>query len=258
LGEVLKMNLLLWILIFVHFSFGILAENNRPDPRIVGGVPADIAKVPYIVSIQLYGIHHCGGSIIDNRTILTAAHCLAQVPRILLRVKAGGERRDSKDGQIYQISDMYYHEKWTTKTMDYDIGVIRLKTALTFSKKIKAIKINPKKVADGQYTTIAGWGFKSVNGPPSDELRYARVPVVNQAVCKKLLGETVTDRMMCAGYLKGGTDACQMDSGGPLVWREELVGIVSWGVGCALADKPGVYTRLEALHPWINMALKKL
>lgn len=130
------MNLLLWILIFVHFSFCLTAENNRPDPRIVGGFPADIAKVPYIVSIQLYGIHHCGGSIINNRTILTAAHCLAQVPRILLTVKVGGTKRDSRDGQIYRVSDLYYHEKWSTKTMDYDIGVIRLKTPLTFSKKV--------------------------------------------------------------------------------------------------------------------------
>jgi len=96
-----------------------------------------------------------------------------------------------------------------------------------------------------------------MNGPPSDSLRYARVPIVNQTACRNLLGKTVTDRMLCAGYLKGGTDACQMDSGGPLSVREQLVGIVSWGVGCALADKPGVYSRLDALHPWLDQVLNK-
>ncbi|XP_017041647.2 trypsin-1 [Drosophila ficusphila] len=247
----------MWIINVLFFSFCLCLEN-RPDPRIVGGFPADIANIPYIVSIQLFGIHHCGGSIINNHTILTAAHCLAGVSPRLLKVKVGGISRYRKDGEIFSVADLHTHEKYNAKTMDYDIGVLRLTKNLTLSNKVRVIPINPNRVADGTYATIAGWGFKSMNGPPSDSLRYARVPIVNQTACRKFLGKGVTDRMLCAGYLRGGTDSCQMDSGGPLSVREQLVGIVSWGVGCALADKPGVYSRLDALYPWLNKLLNKL
>ncbi|KAH8383184.1 hypothetical protein KR009_007187, partial [Drosophila setifemur] len=254
--QVRKMFKLMWMLISFLFTIGSCLEDHL-DSRIVGGFPADIAAIPYIVSIQLYGVHHCGGSIINNRTILTAAHCLAGMSRHLLKVKVGGTKRDSKDGQIYAVASVHHHEKWSAKTMDYDIGMLRLTTPLIFSTKVKAIKIDPKKVADGVFATIAGWGFTSNNGASSEGLRYARVPIINQSACRKLLGKRVTDRMICAGYLRGGTDSCQMDSGGPLVVREQLVGIVSWGVGCALANKPGVYSRLEALFPWVNKTLNK-
>ncbi|KAH8294620.1 hypothetical protein KR018_000436, partial [Drosophila ironensis] len=254
---------LMWILIALWFTV-CLALENRVEPRIVGGFPAEITSIPYIVSIQLYGIHHCGGSIINNRTILTAAHCLAGTQRRLLKVKVGGTTRDPKDGKLFAVASIHPHDKWSSKTMDYDIGIIRLTSALAFSRKqlvlfqVKAIGINSKKVADGQFATIAGWGFTSSNGPIAESLRYARVPIVNQTVCRNLLGNKITDRMLCAGYLRGGTDACQQDSGGPLVLRDQLVGIVSWGVGCAQAKKPGVYARLETLASWVNATLKKI
>ncbi|XP_017110206.2 trypsin-1 [Drosophila bipectinata] len=248
---------LMWIFIFFLLDVRQSHENHI-DPRIVGGFPADIATIPYIVSIQLYGIHHCGGSIINNRTILTAAHCLAGVSRRLLKVKAGGTTRDPKDGKLYPVAAVYHHEKWSAKTMDYDIGLLRLTTAITYSRKIKPIKISSKKVADGKFATIAGWGFTSSDAQTSQGLRYARVPIVNHKKCTNLYGKRVTDRMVCAGYLEGGTDACQMDSGGPLVFQEELIGIVSWGVGCAQPNKPGVYARLETLASWVNTTLNKI
>ncbi|XP_017131041.1 trypsin-1 [Drosophila elegans] len=239
------------LLLILSFSLSLYAQN-RPDPRIVGGFPADIANIPYIVSIQLFGIHHCGGSIVSRQIILTAAHCLGEVSPRLLKVKVGGTSRNRKDGVLYSVAEVHSHEKYNAKTMDYDIGVVRLTKNLTLSNKIKVIPVSRSRIADGTYATIAGWGFKSMNGAPSDNLQYARVPIVNQTACRTLLGKGVTDRMLCAGFLRGGTDACQMDSGGPLSVREQLVGIVSWGVGCALADKPGVYSRLDALYPWLK------
>ncbi|XP_022211075.2 trypsin alpha-3 [Drosophila obscura] len=243
----------------ILFSFSVASKENSPNPRIVGGFPTDIVNVPYIVSVQLYGNHHCGGSIINNRTIVTAAHCLAGIPRRLLKVKVGGSSRDPTDGQLFSAASIHYHDKWSAKTMDYDIGLIRLVNELTYSRKVKAIGMNRRKIPDGSFATIAGWGFTTANGSGTQVLHFARVPIVNQTVCKTLLGNRVTERMICAGYLNdGGVDACQMDSGGPLVVRKELVGIVSWGIGCALTNKPGVYARIETLFPWLNNLLKKL
>ncbi|XP_017139637.1 trypsin alpha-3 [Drosophila miranda] len=246
-------------ILFILFRFFLASEENRQSPRIVGGYPTDIVNVPYIVSLQLYGNHHCGGSIVNNRTIITAAHCLAGVRRRLLKVKVGGSTRSPRDGQLFSVASIHYHEKWSAKSMDYDIGLIRLVNELTYSRKVKAIGMNHRKIADGSFATIAGWGFTTADGASSQVLHFARVPIVNQTVCRNLLGNRVTERMICAGYISnGGVDACQMDSGGPLVVREELIGIVSWGIGCALKNKPGVYARIETLSIWLNNLMKKL
>jgi len=99
-------------------------------------MPADIANIPYIVSIQLFGIHHCGGSIINKHTILTAAHCLNGVSYRLLKVKVGGTSRYRQDGELFSVSGLQIHDKFNAKTMDYDIGIIRLTKNLTLSNKV--------------------------------------------------------------------------------------------------------------------------
>lgn len=80
------------------------------------------------------------------------------------------------------------------------------------------------------------------------------VPIVNQKKCARAYQNvgTITDRMICAGYDKGGRDACQGDSGGPLVANDVLIGVVSWGQGCAMANFPGVYSRVATVRNWIN------
>ncbi|EDW77159.1 uncharacterized protein Dwil_GK22079 [Drosophila willistoni] len=229
------------------------------EPRIIGGYAADITNLPYIVSIQLYGSHYCGGSIVNRRTILTAAHCLGGgITHNLLSVKVGGVKR-AKDGHIYSVAAIHSHEKFSSKTMDYDLAIVRLAKNLTYSHKVRAIPLSRKEVPAGTFATISGWGYTSQKASPSDRLRYARVPIINQTECRNVMGKNlITDRMICAGYTEGGVDACQMDSGGPLAVREKLHGIVSWGVGCAQANKPGVYTRIPVLLPWLEKQMKKL
>ena len=138
--------------------------------------------------------------------------------------------------------------------MDYDVGLVRLAQPLAFGINIQPIKLARQTytVRDGRLLEVAGWGYVMANGPISETLRYAKIPVVNQASCKRIMGNLITDRMLCAGYLAGGVDACQMDSGGPLVAYNRLVGIVSWGIGCALPNRPGIYTRITAVLPWIT------
>lgn len=229
------------------------ASSKSPAPRIVGGLPANNVDIPFVVSLVTYGFHSCGGAIINERTVITAAHCLAFTTARLLKVHVGTKTRSLKEGELVSVKALHSHELWEMDTMDYDIGLVRLARALTYSAIVQPIKLaQPTDIlVAGNYGTIAGWGYTSKNGPGSEELRYARVPLINQATCNVLLKNLVTDRMLCAGYMKGGIDACQMDSGGPLIWQKKLIGIVSWGIGCALPNKPGVYTRVSALIPWI-------
>lgn len=225
--------------------------------RIVGGTSARDINIPYMVSLKTFSFHICGGSIINTRTVLTAAHCLVASDARDLQIHAGTKTRSSHEGMLVNVAAIHYDRRFSMDTMDYDIGLVRLARALTFGARIQPIALPTAGdlVLDGDIGLVAGWGYKSVYGPGSYVLQYARVPVVNQAVCNEQLEGSVTDRMLCAGYARGGIDACQMDSGGPLVVDEKLVGIVSWGVGCARPNKPGVYTRVSELIDWVQTTL---
>lgn len=234
------------------------------EPRIIGG---HVAKevYPYMASIQrdtLFGrIHTCGGSIINARTIVTAAHCLAHTTASHLSVHVGENSRLVVEGEEYDVEAIYYHEKWNSFTQDYDVGVVRIVGSFTFGNTVQPITLASAKdkIRYGSYATVLGWGFTDVNHPQaSEELRVAQVPIVRQSTCNRQMGGLVTKRMLCAGFKSGGKDACQMDSGGPLVANDKLIGIVSWGVGCALPNKYGVYARVSELRPWIeNILLTK-
>lgn len=101
---------------------------------------------------------------------------------------------------------------------------------------------------------MTGWGNTQSSTESTFWLRSANVPAVNQTKCSDAYREFggVTDRMICAGYEKGGKDACQGDSGGPLVYENKLVGVVSWGYGCARPNYPGVYSRVASVRDWIK------
>ncbi|XP_054728798.1 trypsin-3-like [Anastrepha obliqua] len=236
---------------------GVNAFSGLDLARIVGGSSARNIDVPYIVSLRFYNTHFCGGSIINERTVLTAAHCLRGLDFSNVRVHAGTKTRSTKEGVLVDVLAVHYDRRFNSDTMDYDIGLVRLASALTFSLRIQPIALptEGELVLDGDVALVAGWGFTTPKGRAAYALQYARVPIVNQALCNQQLNGYVTDRMICAGYAKGGIDACQMDSGGPLVVDEKLVGIVSWGYGCAQPNKPGVYSRVAELITWVERTL---
>ncbi|XP_030384206.1 trypsin 3A1 [Scaptodrosophila lebanonensis] len=246
-------TILLYFTILVYAEKScILGQGQHPKPRIVGGFPAIEGSIPYMASLQQYGQHFCGGAVVNERTIVTAAHCLEKTTPRMLKIKVGGTNRAADYGQLFTVAAFHYNEKWTRQTMDWDIGIVRLDSPMAFSDKVRAIPLAGSSVPAGTFATIAGWGYTTIFGPGTELLRYARVPIVDQELCNRLMGNIITDRMVCAGYMRGSIDACQMDSGGPLVVREELYGIVSWGVGCALPNKPGVYTRIQIVRTWLN------
>ncbi|TMW44604.1 hypothetical protein DOY81_010316 [Sarcophaga bullata] len=215
-----------------------------------------------MASIQtdtLFGrMHKCGGSIINARTVVTAAHCLAHTSPSYLKVHVGENSRLVVEGAEYDVAAIHYHEKWNSLTQDYDVGLVRIEGSFIFGNTVQPISLaGPKyKIRDGSYATVLGWGFTDLNNPQAAEvLQVAQVPIVKQTTCNRQMGGLITKRMICAGFKSGGVDACQMDSGGPLVANNKLIGIVSWGVGCALPNKPGVYARISELVPWIESSL---
>ncbi|XP_031836778.1 trypsin-7-like [Nomia melanderi] len=225
------------------------------ESRIVGGQPASIDDHPYQVSLRYNNRHVCGGAIISEQWVITAAHCVQRAFVPLISIKAGSSNL-RENGIIVEAEEIISHEMYDPRNSDYDIALIRLKKPLEYDSKVRPILLAP--VADyyqaGTKAMVTGWGVTKSNGQLSNQLRKVEVPLVSNTDCAELYGfRPITQRMICAGYVNfGGKDACQGDSGGPMVQHDKLIGIVSWGIGCARPSFPGVYTRITVLRSWIT------
>lgn len=256
--SLLKIQLIFGTLIFLTSARYENYAVPRKYLRMLGGDKAE-ETYPFMVSLQLKKAngfqHHCGGSIINERTVITAAHCLSHHGPSDFRVHAGEKTREVIEGKVYNVEAIYCHDNYQAVTHDYDVGLVRIQGSFEFNDKIQAIVLAEPKdiIIDGSYTTILGWGVINVETQElADYLMKANVPIVKQKICNRFMGGMITDRMLCAGFQKGGIDACQMDSGGPMVYNEKLIGIVSWGLGCGKPNKPGVYVRVSELLSWVE------
>ncbi|XP_072122297.1 serine protease hepsin isoform X1 [Mobula birostris] len=243
--------------------------------RIVGGRLAELGRWPWQVALLFDGSPLCGGSLIADDWVVTAAHCFPQKNRFANRwaVLSGSVSRLSPDIQT-PVQTVVYHAgyqpfiDYNSEDNSNDIAVLRLRRSLNFSDHIQPVCLPAlgQGLVEGTLCTVTGWGNTEYYGHQSDELREAEVPIVSNARCNspEFYNGQITPKMFCAGYSEGGVDACQGDSGGPLVcqdtlsnrsrWR--LSGVVSWGTGCAMATKPGVYCRVTEYQSWVYRAMK--
>ncbi|XP_016838732.1 trypsin-7 [Nasonia vitripennis] len=230
-------------------------EDNPDDGRVVGGYETSIEQHPYQVSLRYKGRHKCGGAIIAEDWVITAAHCLKSSNPSHLSIKAGSSTLGGR-GQVVDVHHVIRHEDYSRRESDYDIALLQLESPLALGSKIQPIEL--AEAADyystGSKASVTGWGVEESSGELSNYLREVSVPLISNSECSRLYGQRrITERMLCAGYVgRGGKDACQGDSGGPLVQDGKLIGIVSWGFGCAEPNYPGVYTRVTALRSWIS------
>jgi trypsin len=224
--------------------------------RIVGGGATDIRQHPWQVALKIGG-NLCGGSIIAQKWVLTAAHCMRPPPKLSeVKVKAGAS--DYTRGGVWTaIEKIVVHESYDPSTNEHDLALIKLKAPT--SGRVIPLAAPSLAVPNGQPLEVTGWGVTAEGASsPSRPLLKASVPYVDNAICNDATAYNgrIKPGMICAGYREGGVDACQGDSGGPLVWRTSdgpvLVGVVSFGEGCARKLKYGTYTRVSAYRNWIN------
>ncbi|XP_026326869.1 trypsin-2-like [Hyposmocoma kahamanoa] len=231
------------------------------DGKIVGGYNTTIQNIPYQAYLLLQkgnDYYQCGGSIISNRYILTAAHCLKGIQRAYIRI---GSTQANSGGTMYNSALLQMHPQYNSQTSDYDVGVIRVSRAMTLDgTKSRVIKLadsemQSEPISPGTEILVSGWGTTSENGETSNNLMAVTVPTVSNEDCNKSYRGGITARMFCAGVPEGGKDSCQGDSGGPAVQESEdkQLGIVSFGIGCARAGYPGVYTRVASVRNWIRL-----
>ncbi|MBM7774712.1 trypsin [Actinokineospora baliensis] len=235
---------------------GALGPVALAEDRIVGGERVSINQAPWTLSLRDNGNHICGAALIARDIALTAAHCVGGDD---LSVRAGSTSR-AEGGVKVEVREVVRSPKYDPGTQDFDVAVLYLERDLDFSSNIRPIPVAEREVQAGTRTLVTGWGGLSEGGSSPENLRGVVVPTVSLRTCRDSYGqEAVTTRMLCAGLPQGGKDSCQGDSGGPLTDKpfgseSRLVGLVSWGRGCARPGYYGVYTNVaqEALRRWIR------
>ena len=238
----------------------VAQEQIKPfNRRIVGGEKTDIRQHPWQVALQFKGNFSCGGSIIAQRWVLTAAHCFTSPAKGGDWRAKTGATNIATAGVWGEVERVIVHEDYDPKTHANDIALIKL--AVPPAGRVIPLVDGLATIGVGQPLEVTGWGATEEGGGASKHLLKATVPYADTQVCNapSSYNGGVRDGMMCAGLREGGVDSCQGDSGGPLVWRTPdgpvLVGVVSFGEGCARKLKYGIYTRVSAYRDWIDRAI---
>jgi secreted trypsin-like serine protease len=237
-----------------------MMPGELPQPMIVGGYPVDPAcpncKYDFMVSLQTdgwFGGHFCGGSLVREDWVITAAHCVQGDSPSSIEVVIGLHNVNGTTGQqTRDVDAIIIHPQYSNNSLNNDYALLHLTQPITDFEPIKLVTSDSHDDEPVMSTTM-GWGATSSGGSSSNILLEVDVPIDDS--CGNYSNSSITNNMVCAGDGNGGEDSCQGDSGGPLIMTNsdgeyELIGIVSWGYGCADAGYPGVYSRIYPRLDW--------
>ncbi|XP_054452453.1 vitamin K-dependent protein C [Anoplopoma fimbria] len=233
-------------------------------PWMVGGEVGKKGESPWqVLLLDARWQFCCGGVLIDKSWVLTAAHCLERSLKFRVRLGDYERRRDEGSEVTLNVIKTFKHPNYNSLTVDNDIALLRLETPAPLSQFILPVCLPGRQMAErvlnqnGTLTVVTGWGKEDPESTTySSALNIIKVPLVDHAVCSRHMSVNISNNVLCAGILGQRMDACEGDSGGPMVtlYRDTwfLLGLVSWGEGCGREDKLGIYTKVSNYNQWIN------
>jgi len=255
--------------------------SNVTLRRIVGGEPASLGAWPWITALGYTNSKNpnvpkwlCGGALISSRHVLTAGHCV-HGRSDLYKVRIGDLDLNNDYDGAYPFEDFIerktVHPQYNPRTYTNDVAILKTTQEVPFTSMVHPICLPVDdfmrtRNVEKTYPFIAGWGSVYFHGPASTRLLQTQIPVRTQAECQNAFRNfptTVIDnRVLCAGFARGGKDACQGDSGGPLMAPHPrnqktyfIIGVVSYGFKCAEPGFPGVYSRVTSFLDFITSQL---
>ena len=239
-------------------NYHSMAPGQLPEPFIVGGEEVDPAcpncKYDFMVSLQTNsGYHFCGGALVREDWVITAAHCVQGDSPSQVKVKIGLHNVNGTQGSITRsVSQIIIHPSYSSWSLNNDYAILQLSQPITNFEPIQLVTDTSHDEEPVMATTM-GWGATQSGGWGSNILLEVDVPIDDS--CGNYSNSDITNNMVCAGYSGGGYDSCQGDSGGPLIMTNsngeyEFIGIVSWGYGCAEPGYPGVYAKVHSRLDW--------
>ncbi|MBB5955608.1 secreted trypsin-like serine protease [Saccharothrix tamanrassetensis] len=217
-----------------------------PAGAVVGGREAP--DTPWVVALfDAHGNFFCGGALVGPTRVVTAAHCTIERTALTVRNRKPAELRvvvgrrdfDTTDGRVVHVTRLWRHPAFESVDGGDDLAT------LTLAEAVPQQPVGIGSASAGDRAVVFGWGRTGESAAPSRRLREVDLPVMSDDACTRAVQGYRVDAMLCAGYPEGGKDACEGDSGGPLTVGGVLVGVVSYGRGCARAGRPGVYTRVS-------------
>ncbi|XP_050987838.1 trypsin-2-like isoform X4 [Labeo rohita] len=218
------------------------------DDKIVGGYECTPYSQPWQVSLNS-GYHFCGGSLVNENWVVSAAHCYQS--RIEVRLGEYNIAVNEGSEQFIDSAKIFRHPNYDSWTTDSNIMLIKLSTPATLNQYVQPISLPSSFPAAGTMCTVTGWGNTMSSTAYSDKLQCLDIPILSDSDCNNFYPGMITSNMFCAGYPEGGKGSCQGDSGGPVVCNGQLQGIVSWDFGCAEKNRPGVYVKVCMFSQWI-------
>ncbi|KAM4709182.1 serine protease ami-like isoform 2-T2 [Discoglossus pictus] len=250
-----------WILSAVLVVLSITHNECRPRGRILGGRESVSHFRPYLVSVQLNGTHRCGGLLISDQWVLTAAHCMPDSNDSLHVVLGAHSLTNPEPSKLeYKVRSQIAYPLYNSTTKNHDLLLLELPVKAPLSSEVKPLPYQTELIdpPGGTVCLVAGWGHIKLTGKKPDVLHEVEVPIISRATCNRRdhYDNEVTENKLCAGGNR--KDSCEGDSGGPLVCNGVAEGIVSGGHRkCGNPKRPGIYTRIAVYKDWIQDTMNK-
>ncbi|XP_036442982.1 mast cell protease 4-like [Colossoma macropomum] len=235
-----------------------LSHSASVNVGIINGTEAKPHSRPYMVSIQEYGSHQCGGFLLSEKFVMTAAHCREDKETLTAVLGAHDLSNKQEKGSVRMEVESYYrHPNYSKGTLDNDIMILKLRGRVKMGPNISWIPIpqRNKDVPANMVCSVAGWGQTEAKILLRDPLMETKIRIVGYAQCKKLWGHYLSPVKMCAVHPGG---VCMGDSGGPLVCGNTAVGIASFIQECNAPTKPNGFAKISAFLPWIKSVIGKM